>query len=115
MLEVQNKVPRFQAAGLKGLPDDVLASTTPIVLEGLAADWPLVQAGKRSADDAIEYMRGFYENATVGVFIGDPEEGGRVFYSDNMAGFNYQPQIETTRRKTSDGNPESLLYRHLGL
>lgn len=90
MLETNQQVPRIPAAGFAGLPDEVLASTTPVVLEDLAADWPLVKAGKRSADEAIAYMRGFYRDATVGVFIGDPAEDGRVFYNDDMGGFNYQ-------------------------
>ncbi|MEY2884292.1 MAG: hypothetical protein RL490_2016, partial [Pseudomonadota bacterium] len=34
------------------LADRLTDATTPFVVRGLAADWPLVQAGQRSAADA---------------------------------------------------------------
>jgi hypothetical protein len=43
-----------RAAALRGdgrqpLPDEVLCSPVPLVLRGLVAHWPLVQAAQRSA------------------------------------------------------------------
>lgn len=91
MLAIEKKVEERSGVSAASLPDEVLTSTTPLVLKNLVSDWPLVQAGIRSADAAIGYIRDFYEDATIGAFFGDPKAGGRVFYNDDMTGFNYEP------------------------
>lgn len=91
MLDIDKKVKEVGGAIAGRLPHDVLASTEPLVLKGLVANWPLVQSGKQSAAAAIEYLRQFYDNATIGVFFGEPEIAGRVFYNEDMTGFNYRP------------------------
>jgi hypothetical protein len=68
----------------RALPDDVLRSTEPLVLRGLAASWPAVQAGDASA------LRPFYRDATVNAMLGPPDIGGRFFYNEDLSGFNFQ-------------------------
>jgi hypothetical protein len=51
--------------GRQPLPDEVLCSPVPLVLRGLVAHWPLVQAAQRSARAADSYLRRFYRGATV--------------------------------------------------
>jgi len=72
------------------LPDDVLLSTRPLVLRGLAAHWPLVQAGLAGTQAAVDYLLSFYRQATIGAFLGAPEIEGRFFYNDDLSGFNYR-------------------------
>lgn len=93
MLEIENKVEELTVARPGELPNDVLTSTRPLVLKGLVADWPFVLAGQRSLQDAMEYLGRFYDGATVGAFFGAPEIEGRVFYNDDMTGFNYEPAM----------------------
>ena len=69
---------------------ELLRSSEPMLLRGLVDDWPVVRAGKNSAHSAKGYLCRFYQGATVGVFYGAPEINGRVFYNDDMSGFNYQ-------------------------
>jgi hypothetical protein len=75
----------------RALPDDVLQSTQPVVLRGLAAHWPLVQAGLVSDEAAAHYLRRFYHDATVGALLGAPDIDGRFFYNDDLTGFNFRP------------------------
>lgn len=91
MLEIDKKVEESVDASADALGSDVLTSMRPLLLKGFVAEWPLVQAGKRSLNDAIDYLSRFYENATVGAFFGSPDIDGRVFYNDDMSGFNYEP------------------------
>jgi len=77
------------AAGGK-LPDEMLRATRPYIVRGLAADWPLVRAGRESAESADAYLRGFYRDATVNAMLGPPQIGGRFFYNDTITGFNFQ-------------------------
>lgn len=89
--------PMRTLAGLdqKTLPDAVLRSTQPLVLKGLVAQWPMVQAAQQSPQAAAQYLRGFYQGAEVEAFLGAPEFGGRFFYNDDLTGFNFR----TVRRR----------------
>jgi hypothetical protein len=75
------------------LPDEILCATTPLVLRGLVADWPLVTAARTSAPAADAYLRRFYQGATVLASHAPPETGGRIFYNDDLSGFNFQSQM----------------------
>lgn len=61
------------------------AADAPFVVRGLAADWPLVQAGLRSADAARDYLLRHHRDRPFTVSVGQPGSGGRLFYDDAMA------------------------------
>lgn len=75
----------------RDLGPGILASTEPVVLRGLVAGWPMVQSARRSSTDADAYLRRFYRGATVTAMLGPPEIGGRLFYNDDISGFNFAP------------------------
>lgn len=60
-------------------------ATEPFVVRGLVADWPLVRAGLRSADDARAYILRHARDVPFTVSVGTPESGGRLFYDAAMA------------------------------
>ncbi len=62
----------------------IRAAHTPFVVRGVARDWPLVQAGKRSAREAREYIANHARNRPFTVSIGQPGGDGRMFYDDGM-------------------------------
>jgi hypothetical protein len=74
----------------QALPDALLNGPEPVVLRGLVAHWPLVQAARESATAALQYLRGFTRDATVGAWIGPPGIGGRFFYNAQLDGFNFE-------------------------
>ena len=77
------------------LDDALLASTEPLVLRGLVARWPAVQAGRAGAGSAERaanadaYLRRFYRDATVVAMLGMRDIGGRFFYNEDLSGFNF--------------------------
>lgn len=71
---------------------ELLAGDEPVVLKGLVASWPLVQAGLRSHHEAMSYLRSFYNGKTVGTSRGDPQIGGRLFYNDDYTQLNFLSQ-----------------------
>jgi hypothetical protein len=46
---------QLRGDGSQPLPDEILASTVPLVLRGLVADWPLARAARNSAREADAY------------------------------------------------------------
>lgn len=83
--------PIRELAGVRpaDLSKELLTSTEPLVLRGLAAEWPLVQAGRQSQRTASEYLRRYYRGEKVIAMLGTPEIGGRFFYNEDLSGFNF--------------------------
>jgi hypothetical protein len=71
------------------LSDELLASTEPVVLRGLASSWPMVGKALASQQEAGAYLRRFYRGEKVLAFLGAPEMAGRYFYNEDLSGFNY--------------------------
>jgi hypothetical protein len=115
MLPIEKTVREVHGIRPGPLPDDVLKSSRPLVLRGLVADWPLVQAAMASAEGADGYLRQFYENATVGLVFAPPEAGGRIFYNEDMSGFNFDrvklkltEVLDRIRQHEGDPSPPTL-------
>ncbi len=90
MLDIKTHVKEILGIDPNNIPPEILASDQPLVLKGLASSWPLTKAGLESDEAAINYLRSFYEDKTVGTFLGSPENEGRYFYNADMSGFNYR-------------------------
>ncbi|MEH3039089.1 MAG: cupin-like domain-containing protein [Sphingomonas paucimobilis] len=60
-------------------------ATTPFVVRGLVADWPLVQAARRSSQAARDYLVRHHRDIPFTVSVGRPGGGDRLFYDDAMA------------------------------
>lgn len=92
-MNIGQKVGEIKGISPGDLSDEILLSTEPLLLKGMAGDWPMVQAARRSAQDADRYLRRFNQDETVGAFFGEPDARGRVYYNEDLSGFNYQPAI----------------------
>ncbi|WP_416307928.1 cupin-like domain-containing protein [Neptunicella sp. SCSIO 80796] len=88
MLPITAKVPQRDDCHPGQLPDDLLSSDSPLVLKSFVKHWPIVKAGLSSPDEAAEYLRSLYNGTLVFTAYGEPDVQGRVFYNDDMTGFN---------------------------
>lgn len=74
-------------------PDKVLETVTgvrrPLILRGYCEHFPSVQAGKQSPRAMADYLLEHYSGRPVNGCFGDAKTGGRVFYNDDMSGFNF--------------------------
>lgn len=68
----------------------VVEPCAPVVLRGLVADWPVVDAANRGAAEARDYLGRFARDRPVDAFIGKPEIAGRYYYAEDLNGFNFQ-------------------------
>ncbi|MGA9659036.1 MAG: cupin-like domain-containing protein [Asticcacaulis sp.] len=94
---------------------ELLASQQPAILKGVALDWPLVQAGQKSAQAAIDYIKSFYQGHPAIALIGPPDIAGRFFYNADVSGFNFASErgpldgfLDRIQATLTDANPDSI-------
>lgn len=97
------------------VPVEVLGGREPVVLRGVAAHWPLVQAGLQSPRAGLDYLRSFARDAPVVAMVAPPEHGGRFFYNDDLSGFNFRRDqvplpavLSTLARHLDDPAPPAI-------
>ena len=88
--EISQTIAETRDITVADLSDDLLASDQPLVIRGLASDWPAVKHGLESADRVIEYLQGFDSNNVVTALYAPPEAAGRIFYNEDMTAFNFE-------------------------
>lgn len=64
----------------------------PVVLRGVARHWSLVQAGLRSAEDAMALVRAHDTGRHLQYSYGGPDIGSRPFYRDDCSALNFEVQ-----------------------
>ena len=92
-VSVDNPVPE-QSIVPEALPTLLKSRDTPLVLRGLTRHWPAVQQ-ESAQGHLLDYLRRFYQDATVTVFRADASENGRYFYNDTLTGFNFRQSRES--------------------
>ena len=80
----------IDASGPIALSEELLTATDPLVLRGLAANWPLVKAARQSQQEAGKYLLRFYRGEAVIAMLGLPEIKGRYFYNEDLSDFNFK-------------------------
>src|SRR5690349_4280932 len=98
--------------------DELFAGNEPVVMRGLTADWPLVQAArKEGAARVMELLVSNYNKKPVIVYVGDPEMGGRFGYNGSLNGFNYRAErrdfAEVLDRIRADAGSEVHPYYYM--
>lgn len=91
-IETAGLPPAEEAQGIT--PENVLEAVAgvdrPLVLRDYCAHFPAVQAGKQSPRAMADYLLGMYSDRPVIGCYGSAEAGGRVFYNEDMSGFNFE-------------------------
>lgn len=77
-------VAEVTAADAAALDAAIAGARQPFVVRGLVADWPLVQAAKRSLREARAHLLAHARERDFAVSMGDPQVGGRLFYDADM-------------------------------
>ncbi len=77
------------ASGSLDLPA-IAAAGAPLVLRGLCAHWPLVQAARRSETEFAQALAAQDNGTPVDTLLMPPEAQGIVGYNAALDGFNYQ-------------------------
>ncbi|MET0356972.1 MAG: cupin-like domain-containing protein [Cellvibrio sp.] len=70
------------------IPDEVYSSTEPVILKGLVKNWPLVQAGLESNENAIDLLKSFYSGKPASIYFGAPGTT-RFAYNSDLTTLNF--------------------------
>jgi hypothetical protein len=68
---------------------EIRPAAIPVVFEGLLADWPLVRAAHESTTSLASAIKAMDGGRVPHVIEAPAESGGRLFYRDDLAGFNF--------------------------
>ena len=89
MLVINTQVKTLTDFSSESLDQLLLKQSEPVVLKGFINQWPLVKEAKRSDAAADSYLRRFYQELPLMVFLGNKDIQGRFFYNKNLDGFNF--------------------------
>ena len=70
--------------------DELVAAEQPALLKGLVRDWPLAQVS--SPQEAVIYLKSFYQGRPVVAFIARPELKGRFSYTPDATRLDFQSE-----------------------
>lgn len=68
---------------------DIATRYEPAVLRGAVRDWPAVRRGLESPESFCGYIAAFDRGGEVDVLRMPPSARGRIFYAENLNGFNF--------------------------
>jgi hypothetical protein len=107
MIDIKRSVKIIEGCSSSRIPNEVFTSSEPLILKGLASSWPIVKAGLASQEEASKYLLQHYQGQSVTAFLGKPENNGRIFYDEQLTGFNY----ETVSAKLDFALKQFLLHK----
>jgi hypothetical protein len=85
---------------------EIVPRGEPVVLEGLAADWPAVKAGRESPEAACGYLAALDSGEEADAVLVPAGLDGRMFYKPDLSDFNF------ARRKLTVSSALQHLVRY---
>ena len=83
------EIPSLEATTPDEFTEVIAPAARPVVMRGLAADWPLVAAARQGADRCIAMLSGHATDTPIGVLRTDPENEGRFHYTADGRALNF--------------------------
>ncbi len=116
MVQISRRIREITGCQPDSLPlDELLTTAEPCVLRGLVADWGITRAGLRSDQEAMDYIRSFYNGKTISASFGGPEIQGRLFYEEDFTRLNFVAQrarmdevLDRIRQHLQDEQPPTI-------
>jgi hypothetical protein len=105
---------------LKTFREEIVPACKPVVLKDLVKDWPAVRAAVESTRALADCVRGFDQGAQALVIEGPPSIEGRIFYREDMSGFNFERRatgisatLDRLLSHSSDANPPTIFIESM--
>jgi len=72
---------------------EIVHACRPVVIRGLVAGWPVVEAARESPRAFTEYLAPLDVGERVEVYFGDPSIRGKYYYNPGLQGFNFERRM----------------------
>jgi hypothetical protein len=72
---------------------EVVEGCRPVVIRGLVAGWPVVEAARGSPQRFRDYLAAFDVGGRVETYLGNPAIAGKYYYSPDFKGFNFERRM----------------------
>lgn len=72
---------------------EVVEACQPVILRGLVAGWPVVQAARDSPARFKDYLATFDIGSRAEAYFGSPALGGKYYYAPDLKGFNFERRM----------------------
>ena len=90
MKNISRKTQAIDGHNFAEVSANITASTEPLIIKGLVKHWPLIQAGIKSDEAAIGYLKSHYNGNPAGVYFGEPSIKGRFAYDESVTKLNFE-------------------------
>jgi hypothetical protein len=80
------------AVSAREFHEEIVPAGTPLVLRGVAAEWPAVRAANRGDQALCDYLLQFDRGQPMRAMLGPPRIQGRFFYNPTVTGFNFRTE-----------------------
>jgi hypothetical protein len=95
MLSIKKTIKTIVGISPENISADILSSDQPLLLKGYGYAWPLVQASKKSTIEAVNYLKKIDNGFVVNACYLEANQAGRIFYNEDMTGFNFTTKSQT--------------------
>ena len=102
MLDIVKTIKTLSNVTADNITMQILSSDVPLLLKGYGDAWPIVQASKQSNLHGVEYLKRMDSGAAVNACYLKADEDGRIFYNEDMNGFNFQTKSQTLSHVLSE-------------
>jgi hypothetical protein len=100
------RIAEFHGVDRETFAAEIATRYRPAVLRGVVGDWPAVARARESMASIARYLDALDSGKTVDVILAPPQARGRIFYNDEMTGFNF------TRHKSPISEVNAKLVRY---
>ncbi|GAC1587879.1 MAG: cupin-like domain-containing protein [Sphingomicrobium sp.] len=101
-------IAEFELMDRERFEHEVVPKGEPALFRGLAADWPLVHAGKDGPEALAQMLHAAATDEPFQAWFAPPEIEGRFNYNADFSGFNFERRLATVDQLLD------LLLRQLG-
>lgn len=92
---VRRSIPDVTGMDRARFEAEIVPAGQPVVLRGLADDWPVVRAARQSDAALVDYVRPFDVGRKVRLSVSPPGDEGRFYFDGAQARFNFANDTET--------------------
>lgn len=83
------QIPEWRDVDLDTFRREIVTRYRPAVLKGLVKEWPAVRHAATGLEAVCGYLSAFDNGSAVDVIRTPPSAKGRIFYNENLDGFNF--------------------------